>query len=132
MKGVSGHAVAHNLGVDARAPVPGKFQLLKNHDPCSLTNHKAVAITFKRPGGMLWIVIARGQSPHRGKTGNTHWRDGRFRTATNHYIGIAALNYFEAVTDGMCSRGTCGRRSGIWSLGAKPDRNLTGCQVDDC
>ena len=104
MKSVGGHAVADDLGVNARAASLRKFQFFENHDAGALADNKAVAIAFKGTRGMLRIIVARRQRAHRGKPRHAHRRDGRLSAAANHDVGIAALNDLEAVADGVRAR----------------------------
>src|SRR5712691_10304319 len=109
MKGVCSHAVADNLGINVRAALLRQFEFFKDQDARAFANNESVAIPLKGTAGVLRIVVAGGESPHRSESSNTHRRDRRLCPAANHHIGIAALNNPEAVADSMSACGTrCG------------------------
>src|SRR5205085_1118769 len=58
-------------------------------------------------------------------------RNRRLRSAADHHIVVAALDYLEAVADGVRARRARGRRRGVRPLRAEAYGDLSGGEVDD-
>src|SRR2546426_1698635 len=101
MKCICRHAIASYFRVNARATSFGKFKFFEYQNSGALTNNKPIAVALKGARCMLRIVIARRKRPHRREARHTHGRDGRLGATTNHYVSISALDYLEAVADGV-------------------------------
>ena len=131
MKGVRGHAVADELGVDIGAAPGREFQFLEDDDARALTHDEAVAILVEGAARARGLVVAGRQGAHGGKATDAHRRDGGLGTAGNHHVGVVALDDFEGVADRMGGGGACGAGGGVRALGAEPDGDLAGREVDD-
>ncbi len=59
-EGVSGHAVADDLGVDVGSALESVLQLLQHQHPAALSHDEAVAPGIERTAGSLRLVVARG------------------------------------------------------------------------
>ena len=129
--GVAGHAVADDLGEDARAAALGVLERFHDQDAGAFADDEAVALGVKRAAGALRLVVARGERLHGGKSADAHGRDRGFRAAADHHFGVAALDEAEGIADGVRrSRAGRGRRR-IRAARAVANRDHAGRQIDD-
>ena len=77
------------------------------------------------------LVVARRQRPQRAEPADAHRRDRRLRAARDHRVGVAAPDDLERLADGVRRRRAGGARRQVRPLGAEPDRDLAGGEVDD-
>src|SRR6186713_2412791 len=74
----------------------------------------------------------RVESAHGSESGHAHRSDGRLGAATNHHVGIATLDDFEAVADRVRAGGTRGGSGRVWTFRTVANRHLAGGEIDDC
>ncbi len=99
--------------------------------PAALADDEAVAIAVERPAGPLRLVVARREGAHRAEPTDAHRRDRRLGATGDHHLGVAALDDFVRIADGVRTRRAGGARRLVGATGAKADRDLARCQVDD-
>src|SRR6185312_10504978 len=129
VEGVPAHAVAHDLGHDAGPATAGKLQFLQHQDAGALANHESVASRVPGPAGFFGIVISGGECAHGGKPAHSHGSNGCFRTSGNHYIGIAARDDLESISDGMGARGAGGAGGLVRATGVVADAHVASGEV---
>src|SRR5687767_8736725 len=115
----------------SRATLPGMLELFEDDDAGALADDEAVPILVERAAGTLGFVVARRERAQLAEAADAHRGDRRLRAARDHRIGVAALDDFERVADGMRRRRAGGAGCQVRALGAEPDRHLTGREVDD-
>src|SRR2546422_486289 len=107
----------------------GVFERFENQDAGALADDEAVAIRVERAAGARRLVIARGQCFHGGKAADAHGCDGRLSAAGNHHVGVAALNDFEGVADGVRGSRAGRRRCRVWPACPIADGDVSGSQI---
>ena len=90
--GIGTDAVADELSIDMSSAFCSVFQRFENHDTGAFAHDEAVAVYVERTGGGSRIVIARAESLHVGESGEAGGKNGSFRTAGNHDVGIPELH----------------------------------------
>jgi hypothetical protein len=83
------------------------------------------------PTGVRRIVVAGGKGLERSKSADAHRRDGRFRAATDHHLGRAALDDLERIADRVRRRGARRRRRGVRPARAITNGNVSGSKIND-
>jgi len=131
VEGVGGEAVAEHFSQNICATCLGKLKLFKDENARAFADYEAVAILVEGAAGVLGVVVAGGECPHRGEPGHTQRRDGGFRAARDHGVGIAALDDAKGVANSVRRGGAGCRRRLIRSARAVLDRDVARSQVDD-
>ncbi len=131
MVGVGAHAVTDELGQNRRTPPHGKIKALQNEDSGSFPDDETVPLGVPGAGGVRGIIVAGREGLHRRNPPDTHRRDGRLGTTTNHYIRFVACDDAKRVPHRVRARRTGRCDGGIRTLGAGPDLHLARSQIHD-
>src|SRR6185503_11552984 len=105
---VARHSVTDQFGVNLCAAAARSLEFFQNQYPGPFADHKSIAFCIKRATGVLGIIVASRQRPHRCESADAHWCDRCLRASSQHRIGISTLNNLEAVSNCM----SAGRASG--------------------
>src|SRR5436309_2113531 len=128
---VGRHAVADQLGVDARVAAGRKIELLEDEHAGAFADDEPVAILVEGAARALGLVVARGERAQRAEAADPHRRNRGFRSAGDHHVGVTAPDDLEGVADGVRRGGARGARGGVGALRAVADGDLPGGEVDD-
>src|SRR5258706_7158174 len=129
---VGAHAISNNLSQDRCAALLSDRQLLKNENSGSFADYKSVALRIPGTRRLLRFIVALGKCPHCGKTTHAHGRDAGFGSATNHHVGVSALNDLERIADGVRAGGASGGSGRVRALCPGAYGNITGSEIDNC
>ena len=129
--GVSAHAHAGELGVDAGAARLCVFQRFEHQNTGTLTQYKAIAIPVPGTRRGFRRIITFGQ----GFDGTEATHAGHayrcFRTAGNHHIRVTVLNEAGGVTHAMRGSGTGRHHRYVRALESVQNGNHAGNHIDN-
>ena len=130
--GVAGGAVAGQLGVDARAALPGVLQLFHHQHAGTLADHEAVAAAVERPAGLLGgVVVARADRLQGAEAGHRQRGDRRLGAAAQDHVGGAVLDPAVCLADGVVGGGAGGHHGIGGAARVDADGDVAGCDVAD-
>src|SRR5580658_9613393 len=131
VEGIRGEAVADDFGENLCAARLGELELFEDQDAGTLADDEAIAVLVEGTAGVLGVVVACGKGAHGGKTGNAERGDRGLGAASDHYIGIVALNETESVADGVGGCGAGGCSSFVGASGSVFDGDVASGEIDD-
>ena len=82
----------------------GRLQLLEDHDARAFADDEAVAVPVEGPRGVLRLVVARREGPHRREPADGERRDHRLRAARDHGVRVAVLDHAVRLADRVRAR----------------------------
>ena len=129
--GVAAHAEANQLGVDFRAARLGVFVFFQHQYARAFAHHEAIAPLVPGTARRGGVVIAGGQGARGGETGDAQGRNGGFRAACHHHVGIAVFDEARRRADGMGAGGAGSDQGDIRPLKTVTNREIAGDHVDD-
>src|SRR5262249_55354279 len=107
-------------------------QRLQDNHSCPFSHHEAIAIPVvgTRSAGRIIIEIGRKRTQS-GKARQRYTVHRRFRTPSNHDVGIAKPNQAGSITDGMGSSRAGVDARMVRTFQPEPNRHEAGRQIDD-
>ena len=129
--GIARHAIADDLGIDARAAPLGVLEILQHDDPGAFAHDEPVAILVVGARALRRrIVEARRERARRAKAGDGDPADRAFRATGDHHVGIAQRDQPAGIADRMRA-GRARRHDGvIGPLELMLDRDVARRQID--
>src|SRR5215217_1196526 len=129
--GVGGTAVAGDGGDRFCAAALRVLLALQNQCTGALTHHEAIAALVEGTAGPDGVVVTAAHGPYRAEARHREGRDGGFRGAGYHHVGVPAPDQLESLRDRLPSRGAGENRTLARSRGAERDSKLPGRHVRD-
>ena len=118
MVGISAHAHAGQLAVDACPACRGVLERFQHQNTGTLAQHEAITILVPWSAGSFWRIIALGKRLDGTKSADTREANGRFRTTRDHNVGVAIFNKARGIADAMRRGSTCRYHRYVWTLEA--------------
>ena len=107
------------------------FVFLNHHHTSAFTQNKTVTVFVPRARCCCGVVVACRQGAHGCKAAQAQWRNGGFRAACHHHVGVAIFNHAAGFTNAMKACGASGDNSQIRALETKTHRHMASNHVDD-
>ena len=131
MVGISRIAIADDLAIDFCVAGPGVFEFLEQQHACALAHDESIALPVKRPGGVLGIVVARGECLHCRKAAHAHGHHGRLSATRKDSPGITHLDGAPCLTQRVGAGGTGAAGGHVGSAQSVVDGENPGRHVQD-
>src|SRR3989344_771401 len=128
---VPAHAETHELAINFRAAFFRVLIFLEHHHARALAQDETVAVLVPRAAGGFRTVVARGQGLGVAEPGDGGRRDGGFRAAGDHDIGVAVFDQAAGIANAMGGRGAGGDHGEVRTLEAENHRQVARDPVDD-
>ena len=106
------------------------FEFFEDEDPSSFAEHEPIAIQIERTAGAGRFLVAFGEGPHVGEPADSHRRDGCFGAAGDHHLGLAVLDGFQRVADGVRCARTGGGDGVVGASQSIADRQVAAGRVE--
>src|SRR5207247_2632797 len=103
----------------------------EHHDRCPLAKDEAVAVLVKRPGSVLWIVVALGEGADPPERDERERHNGRLGATSQDRLGVAPPEKLKRLVEGV-DAGRAGCDVGYrWPFQPEVNRDLAGGHVRD-
>src|SRR5262249_31069147 len=110
----------------------GLFEIFKDQNARTFADHEPIPALIPRPARAFGCVVSNGQRPHRGKPGDTQWRDTGLRPATDHRVSVTILDPPDPAPNRMRPGRASRRDGGVGPLCAEAHRYLPGREIHQC